>query len=331
MEQNYKKDFTLLKERNFGEVLNDTINFIKAYGQPLYKTIAYLILPLSLLYGIFLGLFTKNLNSTMLSLFNRNSPSTPNPFDILLSWSYGGAILLGITESLLIIVVVYGFFALFRKGEREFSINTIWAEARTRILPTIGTIIVLGLAMGILFFLFSMLMGLFMVAFASSAGGPFIMFLLIIIMMIGLGAIVTFFSMALPAAVIEKKGAFSAIERSFSLVSGNWGQTFLVLFIGYIVIMVITSVFALPSAVAQGFITFNSLEGGEGASPLMSFIVVIGSCLSTVGGALVTPILHICVAMQFFNLVERKEGLGMKEMIETFGTKQAEDDIEEEY
>jgi hypothetical protein len=327
---NPHKRFALLQERDFGEVLNASITFIKTFGRPLYKALLYFVIPISLLYGIFIGLFTKNLNGTMLNLLK--NPGESNPFDILLSWSYGGALLLSIIESLLILAVVYGFFSLHLNGEKEFSLNTIWNEAKKRILPLIGTISLLGAIFIGAVFLFSLLVGIIGAAFSSVAAGPFMIFILVLGMFFGLMALSTFLSMAIPANIIEKKGAFDAISRSFALVSGNWGQTFLVLLVTYIVVFTLSGIFSLPAAIAQWMVTFNSLEDNASANtPLLSSIIVAGSCLSTLGSALVTPILHICTSMQFFNLVEKKDGLGMKNMIDTFGTSSDDEAPEEEY
>lgn len=328
MNQLYK-DFHLLKERDFGEVLNDSINFIKIYGRPLYKALVYMVLPISLLYGIFSGLFSAKNNDLFIKIFE--GAFNANLFEMLFSSSYIGIIFLALVESLLITSLVYSFFKLKLDGEEEFAVSTIWEHSKKHIFRVFGTIVLSGVIFVVIVWFLMLLSGLLIAGMTAISGGAFLVFILSILLFFAMGVIGTMLSMAVPVSVIEGKGALASIRRSISLVSPHWGQTLVIIVVVYVVIGIVSIVFSAPAMIIQWVATINSVQGlSEPSSPFMSAVTVLASCLSTIGNALIAPIVHVCLAIQFFSLLERKEGLGMKRMIDSFGDTE-EEDLEEGY
>ena len=110
------------------------------------------------------------------------------------------------------------------------------------------------------------------------------------------------FSVAVPALLLERIGPVSALRRSFRLVRGRWWQTAGVLLVGYLLIGILGAlvtgiVMIVPSVAADG----NTLAGALGA--------VVGG---TLGSVLTTPYSAAVVALLYFDLRVRKEGLDLQ-------------------
>ena len=96
------------------------------------------------------------------------------------------------------------------------------------------------------------------------------------------------------AVVIEKKGPFEALARSWHLVQGQWFRVF-----GRVLVLVLI-------LFVVGFIT--SLPG----LAVMTSNVSLGNLLLTLGGTLVTPITYIGATLIYFDLRVRKEGFTLE-------------------
>ena len=331
-----KNGIFLPKERDFGEVLNDTITILKLLGRPFYRVILFTVVPISLVNGIFLGLFMDDANSIVGAMLEH--PNTmESPLEMLFTWKYFGALAIGLLESLVITAVVYSFLKLYSKGDENLGVNYVWAEARRHLLNILVGTILLVVIIVLLFGIAGGIIGGTVAAFGPG-GGIFIAFILIFLIILGAIYISLAFSMMLPSIVFEDIWAIKAIRRSTKLVSQNWGQTFLVLIVAYISIGLMSSVFNIPAMILQWATALNSLEmteeGGYAGDTfgLMSLWTVLGACIAAIGSALVTPIIHVVVGIQYFNLRERLEGLGIKALIDSFGKKdESWDDEEEEW
>ena len=95
------------------------------------------------------------------------------------------------------------------------------------------------------------------------------------------------FSLVVPVIILEQAGTFQSLSRSRKLVGGRWLKTFALLLIVYIIITVASFVFGEISSV-----------GFRGPA---SWIV------SSVLGALVSPILPIAVTLYYYSMVAREQ------------------------
>jgi hypothetical protein len=307
------KEFALLRERNFGEVLNQTVAFVHAYSRPFYRALLYLVIPVAALYGILTGLYLSEAGSffNTFSVLDGGQGEAPVLF-------YIGALALSLTENMLILSVVYAFFSLLHRGVALPEVAEIWAEAKSRMLPAFWGLALSVLGIIILFSVVSVFIGA-VAASINNGAGLFLMFILMLALFIGAIYAATLFSMVVPSIIIERKGPFDAMQRSINLVMQSWGQTFLVLLIAYIALGSMAMLFNVPNLALSVFLEINTLEGAAAAEGLVKFLFLLFSLVATLGGALVMPIFHACNAIQFFNLVEKQEGLGMQALIASFG------------
>jgi uncharacterized membrane protein YgcG len=110
------------------------------------------------------------------------------------------------------------------------------------------------------------------------------------------------FAVSVPALLLERVGPFAALGRSFRLVRGRWWATFGALLVGYVLVGIIAAlvqglIMVVPSVVADG----NTLVGAVSS--------VIGG---TVAAVLTTPYSAAVIALVYFDLRVRKEGLDLQ-------------------
>jgi hypothetical protein len=135
----------------------------------------------------------------------------------------------------------------------------------------------------------------------AAAGGLLVALGLVALIVPGVWLFVMY-SVAVPALLLERIGPLQALRRSFRLVRGRWWATAGVLLVGYLLIgilgtMVTAIVLIIPTVVAED----NTLAGALGA--------VVGG---TLGSVLTTPYSAAVVALLYFDLRVRKEGLDLQ-------------------
>ncbi len=123
------------------------------------------------------------------------------------------------------------------------------------------------------------------------------------------------FSVAVPALLLERIGPFAALGRSFRLVRGRWWATFGALLVGYLLVGILGAivqgiVMVVPSVIAEG----NTLVGAISS--------VIGG---TLGAVLTTPYSAAVIALVYFDLRVRKEGLDLQLIAEGTGVERDPD------
>jgi hypothetical protein len=101
---------------------------------------------------------------------------------------------------------------------------------------------------------------------------------------------------------IENTGLIAAMGRSWRLVEGRWWRTFLILFLMFVLVEVVSS--------ALGAFLFLAQTGLQIIlSPYLS--VAISEGASVIISSLITPILQIAIVLIYFDLRVRREGLDL--------------------
>ncbi|MDH5451318.1 MAG: hypothetical protein OEX77_10560 [Candidatus Bathyarchaeota archaeon] len=99
--------------------------------------------------------------------------------------------------------------------------------------------------------------------------------------------LVIMFSLVVPVIILEQAGTFQSLSRSRKMVGGRWLKTFALLLIVYIIITVASFIFVEISGV-----------GFRGPARWI---------VSSVLGALVSPILPIAVTLYYYSMVAREQ------------------------
>jgi hypothetical protein len=119
-------------------------------------------------------------------------------------------------------------------------------------------------------------------------------------------------SLVIPAAVLERLGLRAAMARSAALVEGQYGRVFMIYFLYFLLVLVLSSVWEIPV-----FMTTVLKGVSETGPPLWTQIVLqIGAFITQ---CLVGPLLTIALALAYYDARVRKEAFDLEHMLSQLG------------
>jgi len=279
----------LRHERDFGQKLNATFQFVTRNFKPFSLCLLYIVAPVALLAGIVGGLH----QSQVLALMPRPSISVNNGLNTfsmmsrLFAPEYWLTLLFTGIAGVLLSLTVCSFLAEYEAaGNRPQEVSVVWARVR----QSLGGGLVLSLAV---FFLFVLA------------------FVFLIIPGIYVAVALSLSAMAL---VQERLGVGEAISRSYRLVDGKWWSTFGLLVVVYFIVAIVSYVFQIPVLLVTVLKTMEVLSGD------LTLLLVVATMISTVASTLLQSLAVLALGFQYFNLVELKEGTGLLQGLEQLGT-----------
>lgn len=300
----------LRQERDFGEKINATFTFAAENWRALTNSLLLLVLPISMLSGVFTALQQSAIRNAATELTQDIPKSSSNDLAVLLDtyikmWNsmtsnafFGVGIVVSFLAQLLLTMTVCAYMLAYADNkERPIELNTVLDYIKKHIVAAVLNRFVVLIA---LFFSF-------------------------------LAFIFPFFYFALPLSVFpimvimaENNNAIGAVGRSISLISGKWWSTFGLLMVMGICYLIFSSIFAIPA----GIVSLTELGRSEAS---LAFITV--TALATGLGSLLQSLIIIATNFQYFNLVERKDGLSLFKKVDAFGEvpKKTEREDEGEY
>jgi hypothetical protein len=213
----------------------------------------------------------------------------------------------------------------YKENPESLTIGRVWARMQTIFLPVLGSYFVT-------IFIFMLIIIAFVAIIAaliSGVGGIFAGFLSGIIGIVGFVVAFYFFVMySLSPAIVayEGIGALEALGRAKFLIKDKWWSTFGLIIIISIINSFVAMIFGAPAMI----ITFMKvLKVGGGISGNVPLILT--TMISTVGQVIVSSLTYIAISFQYFNLVEKREGNGLKMLIEGIGQKKLDLNEDGEY
>ena len=114
-------------------------------------------------------------------------------------------------------------------------------------------------------------------------------------------------SLAFPVLFVEDRRGTKALQRSSGLVSGRWWPTFAVLLLGYLLAAVVQFVFGF----AAGFLSV--------VNDSLAFLIIATTVGTLISSLLTMPFQAAIVALLYFDLRVRKEGLDLQLLAERLG------------
>lgn len=125
-------------------------------------------------------------------------------------------------------------------------------------------------------------------------------------------------AMVYPVFCFQKLGKFASISGAFKLISDYWWVTFGTLLVIYIVFMIMSFVFQLPSTIYLAVMAFFSAASGN---PELSgdFIYLILSTISSAASNLLSVIIVVCLGLVYLDLDEEQNRTGIKAKLEELG------------
>ena len=285
----------LRKERDFGEVLNATFQFLRQNAGLLVKSLLFIAGP-----ALALGVVINPFSGASGFLFN---PTELQALEVE-GWGafFFARIAVGAVLSTfgwaLAIAAVNEAVALYReRGPGEVEWEDVWRRARRSMWKVIGTSLLLVLLFGVA---------------------------LVIVLVPCLGALAylvgfVYFGTALSLAFIaqaeEGAGAVASLGRSRALVRDYFWPTFGVVFVSGIIYYALSTCFSLPSIVITMLTAFHGIEGNAAPGAYGVLLMVFG-VIAALGGVLAYAVPLVAIAFQYYSLVEQKERTGLMERVE---------------
>jgi MFS family permease len=280
-----KPPIQLQQERDFGQKINVTFEFIIQNFKPLMLSLLYIAGPPALIGGFFMGAYQSN----MLSLQQQILGSDDVDSSLSSIYSMGSSMLLLFiflgAAGLAATLVVNAYLIEYEKGNREITPEIMWNRVKEHIGKGVGFSIVMVAAV-IVATMFFLLPGIYVGVTLS---------LMYMVMM------------------RENLGLEATFRRCFYLINDKWWSTFGLLMIMGIISGIIGYVFQIPTMI----VTFSSiLQIGDGIN---TFWTTVGGVIGTVGSVLVRSLVLVAIGFQYYNLVERRDGSGILGAIEDIG------------
>lgn len=287
MQVKFTRESDFRQERDFGAKISATFEFLAAHWRPLGKCIFYFVVPAALLMGLALGI---SQNQAFRFLGQRvESPGMFPPLVDRLQDMYYWLSFLGsfITYSLL--------------G------STVYGYVRLRMdLPTAQEVTPRMVGEQIRRFAPRLLLSAFVMLLAVILG-----FALLFVPGIYLAVALSF---AWAIQVIEDNTLSQSISRSIYLTKGNWWSTLGLTLVVSLIVGIIAAIFQIPSYLAMiakvmhwEFLAADALMVG-------------GTMLASVGQMVLYSVLFVALLFQYFNLIEQKEGYGLRALVDSLGT-----------
>ncbi|HEY9003306.1 MAG TPA: hypothetical protein VIM89_18265 [Mucilaginibacter sp.] len=290
----------LAKPRDFGEIIGDTFAFVKQNFKPLLKY-----------FFIFCGFFLLATGAVdtlnQIQTLNRFNNFNPNSFDNQMgpfstfTPTYFLTLFFMLVEYMAITVMTLSFMALYKqKGNEVPSTEEMWGYFKFYFLRVAGSAFVVSILTILACFL-CLVPGIYLYPIMS---------------------------LVFPIIVVENASFGYAFNQSFRLIKDSWWTTFGVMIVIGLILSVAAGVLVLPSVIFTAGSVFMHMTKGTATSIAG---VVITSALKQCSHVFhILSVVATCLI--YFSLHEMKEGTGLMERINQFGTGQSNTDTtQEEY
>lgn len=313
------------QERDFGAKISATFEFIGAHWRPLGKCLVYFVLPFALLMGIGLGFFTNSIFNQMGGKLAGRHMGGPvdiaqpqgSPFSMFDFSGIALGFVGGILAFLLLTGTVFGYLRarLRLPADQPVTPAAVWAELRARLGRMLLVIVLLAAAYAAVVLGALMLIG---VLASTGGGGPFASAVLGFPLVGALGTyLAVVMSLFFPVLWLEDNSIFGTLGRCFQLIKGHWWATFGLILVVSIIQSSLSIVFVLP----QYAVMFGKMMRVPGLSS--DLLGVLAQCIYAAGIIFTYTVSLLATAFQYFNLVEQKEGVGLRLLVDELGRPQA--------
>ncbi|MBO6794272.1 MAG: glycerophosphoryl diester phosphodiesterase membrane domain-containing protein [Balneolaceae bacterium] len=266
------------KVRDIGDIITDSFLYIREHYQSLGKALLFFVLPLYIIQFFLLKGYTDQLLGNIQA----------NNFDAIGS-IFNGRYLLGIVVSVIasstLTVVTLKHLQLTEHGY-DATPEQILVDIVPNVLKYIGLYFLLSFMLGISIFFFVI---------------PFFYF--------GVK-----FCLSFSALILEDETVTGSMRRSWELTANHWWSTFGVVLVMYFLMMLVSYAILLPISILS-FLVIETGAATTGSSLLGNIFLVINGIFTAVA-SLLSTIIFIGIALQYYNLVERKEGGSLRSKIE---------------
>ncbi len=280
------------KERDLGAIISDTFKFIRENWKEYFLTVLKIVGPVLVGAVVLIVLFFMSFSDTMNDFTNQNIEPASFLSNIF-SWFAVIIFAFAILYTLLSMSSLY-----FIKSYIENNGNPKFSDVKTNVLRNLWKFILLGFTVTI-----------------SVVIGSVLCYLPGIYLMVTL-------SLATSIMVFEGKDVSDSFSHCFTLISGNWWNTYGVIIVVGLLILVLGQVFSVPVYIYQMIETGTFLGSDDPTQTISLFkdpIYLILNVASTVFQFVLYSITLISSAFIYFDLNEQKNQTGTLEQIDSLG------------
>lgn len=308
-----KKYIELRQQRDFGQVISTSFEFLFANFAGFFKTV-FLITGFTFVLSISLfSLWFYKLINGFSSGVRATRYGSDKSSDALLAMFGGmnlfyliiGAVVL-LFSLMFTYLTVYSYIKIYVHNRKltDISIGEVWTEVKKRLPKYIGG--------GILFIIIVTLLNALSIALESVGFLQFIIGL--ITNAFGIYAYLYF----LVLVNEEEVSVLDAFGRSFYLVSGKWWFTFGVFFVLFLLCYILTLLLSFTGVFVGGMV---SNFFGYAVSKYVTFLLVVsGGVLGTIYLYMVFCFFIIKNSVLYYSYSEQKDSIGLLENIEALAT-----------
>ncbi len=299
MQNTFDHEADFRQERDFGQKISATFEFIRAHFRPLARVMLTLVVPAALLRSIVEVLGASRLTGAVQEALQTSSgvwgmqrqmygAYLGQPF-------YWFSITLNTAFFALLVLAVYGYLrcCLERPATLpglpapDVTPAQVWAVVKQQFISTFfsiwAVVIMTALAMLVLFI-----------------PGVYLSVVL---------------SLYFVIKVLEGTGFGPTLSRCLFLIKGKWWSTFGLLLVMVMLIYMLVIALSLVSVALSGGVQ-GLLHIATQESPILMVVV---TALYSLIQLFVYPVMLLALAFQYFNLVERHDGLGMSKLVAQIG------------
>jgi hypothetical protein len=288
MSQKFIEEADFRQERDFGAKVGATFEFAAAHWRPLGKCLAYFVVPAALLMGLAMGISQNQafgsgeVEKATTSLGRIRSL---NNVTGLYHWL---GVLASFISYTLLGATVYGYVRvrLALPATEEVTPRLV-GEQISRYAPRLLLSAFLGFILVIIGYVLLVVPGVYL-SFALS--------------------------LAWTVQVLEDTTLSQSFRRSIYLIKNHWWSTLGLIIVMSIIVALINTVFQLPY-----LLTFfgRLLQWDFLTSDVLT---VASTMLASVGQMVLYSLIFLALLFQYFNLVEQKEGLGLRNLVASLGS-----------
>lgn len=282
----------LRKMRDFSSKFNATFEFIRQNIKILLTSMLFISAPFYILGMVFLAYY-QNFVLQGNPSFGGDSTAALGYVGNMFRYIFVFYFFIGVGY-LLNVAIVYNIMRLYdqKTDVHDITVGEVWNLAK----KDIGKLLVAGL----------------LIAVVCAVG-----FVMLFIPGIYLAIVL---SLIMPILIFEHKSVGDAFSRCFFLIKDKWWSTFGLLFIASMLQIVMGLVFNIPTYIFTFLVTFHRAKSEMMDAPLWEkTALLLSTCISATGAALLGCVGLIALAFQYFNLVERREAQGLMNRMETIG------------
>lgn len=278
------------KERDVGTIITDTFKFLRSQWKEYFLSVLKIVGPILLITLVVLIGYLFSISDIFTNIENNNDPTAF--LSSLLPW-------IGIM--FLVYIVLYTLLSMtslyFIKSYIETKGNPVYQDIKTQVWQNFWKFLGLGFLVGI-----------------SVFGGAIFCYLPGIYLWVVL-------SLAFAIMVFENKSAGDSYSHSFTLIKGEWWNTFGVKFLVGLLVGILAQAFAIPAFIYQ--MIFMSTHTGSDPTEIFSMfkdpIYLALNVLSYAFQFVLSSVSLIAGVFIYYNLNEQKNFSGTLEMIDSLG------------